>query len=74
MLWRIYSILETFQTTSEFLILIFFILIIEKNNFQQYVVSTLTTNDLSLPKFLLLSEDTVIFIVSVCTFIRLRML
>ena len=74
MLWRIYSILETFQTTSEFLILIFFILIIEKNNVQQYVVSTLTTNDLSLPKFLLLSEDTVIFIVSVCTFIRLRML
>ena len=29
MLWRIYSILETFQTTSEFLILIFFILITE---------------------------------------------
>ena len=64
----------TFQTTSEFLILIFFILIIEKNNVQQYVVYTLTTNDLSLPKFLLLSEDTVIFIVTVCTFIRLRML
>ena len=31
---------------------------------QQYVVYTLTTSDLRIPKFLLLSEDTIVFIVT----------